>query len=263
MPETQTTTQNSTQTTASGEPSAPRPENGQGAPAAAAPATAPAPAAATPATTTPEAQTGPAAATGNAAGAAPAGSSPADPVLVPAAELAELRRRAAERDDLHAQLQRARADFLNYQQRAVRDRESALKYRSEPLLRDLLPALDNFDRALRTPGVIPDGPGLQGLLLMEREIFRLLENHGLKPIDSIGKPFDPSAHEVITVDEKEDGPEDNTIVAEFRKAYRLHDRVLRPAQVSIARRKPKAAPAAPPAPDTAAQAGVEPPPPSA
>ena len=75
---------------------------------------------------------------------------------------------------------------------------------------------------------------LEGLKIAEREVFRVLENQGLKPIDTKGKPFDPHEHEVVAVVETADLP-DQTVVDEVRKGYRLGDRLLRPAQVRVSR----------------------------
>ncbi|MBI5369204.1 MAG: nucleotide exchange factor GrpE [Planctomycetes bacterium] len=208
-----------------------------------------------------ESTTAPGSAPAAAAPAAAAATvaSPAAPatVTLPVAEVDELRKRAAERDEFADAARRARADVLNFHQRMNRDQEASWKFRAEHLLRDLLPALDNFHRALCSPDSFPKGPALDGLLLMEREVFRVLEAHGLKAMESLGQVFDPLKHEAVDLVESDEHAA-NSVVGEVRKGYLLHDRMLRPAQVRIARPKAKpaagadpSAAAAPPAPPAA------------
>ena len=149
-------------------------------------------------------------------------------VTVPKAEFEGLK---AKVDEYLKMAQRVQADFSNYQKRVARDREESARFLVERMLLDLLPALDTFDLALKSP---PTGAEsfVQGMQLAEREIFRKLEAHGLKRIPPTGK-FSPALHEAIMRVETDAMPE-GEIAAELRPGYTLHDRVLRPAQVSVA-----------------------------
>ncbi|MCE9583046.1 MAG: nucleotide exchange factor GrpE [Planctomycetes bacterium] len=137
----------------------------------------------------------------------------------------------AKADEYLKMAQRVQADFSNYQKRVVRDRDGEARFLVEKLLQDLLPALDTFSLAL---GQAPAGAEsfVKGMQLAEREIFRKLELHGVKRIAATGA-FSPGVHEAlmqVATDEKPEGD----IVAEMRPGYMLHERVIRPAQVSVA-----------------------------
>lgn len=152
-----------------------------------------------------------------------------------ASEIEELRKKASERDEYLNDLKRLQAEFANFQKRNKQEREGWMQLAIGNLLRDLLPAFDSFDLAVQAcAGVAGVEKFLEGLKIAEREVFRVLENHGLKPIDAKGKTFDPYEHEVVAVVETTDHP-DQTIVEEVRKGWRLGDRLLRPAQVRVAR----------------------------
>ena len=128
---------------------------------------------------------------------------------------------------------RLAAEFENYKKRAQKDQEEFRKYANERLLKDLLPVLDNLQRALqhgRASGN-PDGV-LQGVELTCKQYQEILSRFGVKPISSVGQRFDPAVHQAVaTVEAK--GQEPNTIVEEYEKGYYLHDRVLRPAMVTV------------------------------
>ena len=96
--------------------------------------------------------------------------------------------------------------------------------------------LDGYDRALATvPDDMKGQPWVEGMWLVERKLRQILEAEGLEPVDSIGKPFDPYQHEAIAYVDS-DQPE-GTVIDEHQKAYRLHDRVIRPALVTVAKKK--------------------------
>ena len=109
-----------------------------------------------------------------------------------------------------------------------------MKYAKSDLIARLLDVLDGYDRAL---GTVPDEakkqPWVEGMWLVERKLRSILDAEGLTPIDSLGKPFDPYMHQAVAHLESDD-PE-GTVIAEFSKAYRLHDRVIRPALVTVAK----------------------------
>jgi molecular chaperone GrpE len=143
----------------------------------------------------------------------------------------ELKRQLDEKQD---RLLRALADTENVRRRAQRDREEYVKYANESLLRDLVPVLDNFDRAIaaaRAAGAT--GTVLEGIELIQRELLRVLERHGVTRYSAVGQRFDPSRHEAVArVVSPEQAPD--TVVAETAPGYLLHGRLLRPALVAVA-----------------------------
>ncbi len=146
---------------------------------------------------------------------------------------------AGPQTDLTADLQRMAADFANYRKRNEAERTEFAKFAKADLITKLLDVLDGYDRALAS---VPDDakgqPGnnwVEGMWLVERKLRRVLEAEGLEAIDSLGQPFDPYLHEAVAHVES-DEPE-GTVIEEHQKAYRLHDRVIRPALVSVAKAK--------------------------
>lgn len=145
-------------------------------------------------------------------------------------------RGAEAQPDYKADLQRLAADFANYRKRNEAERGEFAKFAKADLIAKLLDVLDGYDRALATvPDELKGQAWVEGMWLVERKLRSILEAEGLEPIDSLGKPFDPYVHEAVAHVES-DQPE-GTIVEEFQKAYRLHDRVIRPALVSVAKAK--------------------------
>ena len=148
-----------------------------------------------------------------------------------------------ERDALKEQLLRARADFDNYRKRIARDDARLRKTAAERVVRDLLPVLDNLDRALEHAE--DDSGGLaQGVGMVRNQFFDVLVRHGLDVIPSVGHDFDPHIHEAVTCAPSADAPP-NHVVQEFQKGYRLGGYVLRPAKVMVSAASPAAPPAAP------------------
>lgn len=136
--------------------------------------------------------------------------------------------------ELKDQMLRRQAELENYRKRLIRDKEEAIQFSNENLIKDLLGFLDNMDRAL---AAAKSGGDLEGLIKgfeMTRDqlLSTLDKNWGLKAIESVGNEFDPSLHEacMMAVDESLDK---ETVLEEFQKGYTLHDRVIRPAKVKI------------------------------
>jgi len=103
------------------------------------------------------------------------------------------------------------------------------------LVTELLPILDNFDRALATmPEEVRSLPWTEGLLLVDRHLRGTLEKQGLKPIEAVGSRFDPTMHEAIIQEESADH-EDDQVIAELQRGYLMHDRVIRPSLVKVAK----------------------------
>lgn len=125
------------------------------------------------------------------------------------------------------------AEFDNARKRAAREREEYTRYANESMLRDLLPVLDNLDRALLAARSEPAAAVTTGVELIQRELLRVLEKFGLTPFSSVGQPFDPERHEAIARVPSTDLP-DMTVAGETARGYLLHGRVLRPAMVTVA-----------------------------
>jgi molecular chaperone GrpE len=145
-------------------------------------------------------------------------------------KIAQLEAKLAEAEN---RLLRLHADFDNYRRRVRLDMEAAEKYRAQSLVADLLPILDNFERALQVQ--VEDEKAkslLQGMEMVYRALIEALKKEGVEVIESVGKPFDPHVHQaVMQVDDQNYEP--NTVVEEFQKGYKLKDRVIRPAMVKV------------------------------
>ena len=160
----------------------------------------------------------------------PTGLSPAEPAGEPTPEaFAALKRELGE---LRDQLLRRRADFENYKKRVERDRQQAAQDAAANLLEALLPALDNFDRALETGG--SEAALREGVELIRRQLVSVLEAKGVSVQDPVGQPFDPEIHQALSY-EAVPGAPDGTVVEVFRKGYFLGGRLLRAALVKVAK----------------------------
>jgi molecular chaperone GrpE len=139
-------------------------------------------------------------------------------------------------EELTNDLKRMTADFSNYRKRNESERNEFAKFAKADLIARLLDVLDGYDRALATvPEDLKGQPWVEGMWLVERKLRSILDAEGLEPIDSLGKPFDPYLHQAVAYVES-DQPE-GTVIEEHQKAYRLHDRVIRPALVTVAKKK--------------------------
>jgi len=146
-------------------------------------------------------------------------------------ELEMERTRSAEYLD---QAQRTRAELINYRRRMEQEMQVTRRYAAEHLIARLLPVIDDFHRAIdAVPQNDRENPWVQGMLLIERKMWSVLESEGVKPIDAVGKTFDPSIHEAVSVEN--DGG--NVVVEEFQRGYMLHDRLIRPSMVKVGQGK--------------------------
>jgi molecular chaperone GrpE len=127
------------------------------------------------------------------------------------------------------------ADLENFRKRASREREEAIRFANEALVKDLLPVVDNLERAVAHAKDGDNGkPLVEGVEMVLRGFFDTLAKHGVVPITAVGQRFDPEKHEAMA--ETESGIyEPNTVVEEYHKGYLLRDRLLRPALVSVAK----------------------------
>ena len=129
-----------------------------------------------------------------------------------------------------ANWQRAQADLANYKKRSEQERKEAAQFGNALLILDLLPALDDLERALSSvPPKLTDLTWVEGIRLIYHKLYANLETHGLSPIEALGETFDPRFHEAVMEGDGEEGK----VVEEVQKGYKLHDRVLRPAMVIV------------------------------
>jgi molecular chaperone GrpE len=151
---------------------------------------------------------------------------------------AELERKDEEARNNYDRFLRERAELENFKKRMQREKADALRYATEPLVRDLIPVVDNLERAVEHGG---DGVSvLEGVQLVLKSLLDTLERHGVKRIEAVGQAFDPNLHEAMLQVESHSHPP-NHVVKQHHTGYLLHDRLLRPALVTVSGRKPNGA----------------------
>ena len=151
-----------------------------------------------------------------------------------APELDPLATALLERDEQIAAHQRTAADFANFRRRTAEEREREAGLASESLLIKALAVADDMDRALAAvPENLTAEPWVEGIAAINRKLLALLESEGVTPFESIGKEFDPREHEAIA-QVPGSGKPAGEVIAEHRKGWRIRDRILRPAVVSVA-----------------------------
>lgn len=153
------------------------------------------------------------------------------------AEIEQKEQAAREAQDRYL---RTLADFENYRKRAQREQADQARYGNEKLIKELLPVIDNLERALAHSQETRDFDRMmEGVALTRKQILSALGKFGVAPIESLHQPFDPSLHQSIGQVEVEEGSDakENQVVGETQKGYLLNERVLRPALVMIARKK--------------------------
>lgn len=151
------------------------------------------------------------------------------------AALAEKTAELAHNKDLYL---RERAETENFKKRIQREKNEALRFAQEPLARDLLPVIDNLERAVEHAAAGGNGqPLVEGVRLVLRNALDVLERHGVTRVDASEGPFDPNQHEAVMRVANAALPP-NQVVEQFEPGYRLHDRLLRPAKVSVSSKPP-------------------------
>ena len=148
-----------------------------------------------------------------------------------AAMAAERDQLAAEKADLADRLLRARAEFDNARRRAERERSEFLQFAAMDLVKEVLPVLDDFERALKVETT--DRNYAKGVELIYQRLYETLKKLGLEPIEAAGRPFDPNLHQAVERVETDEA-EDHTVLAEFQKGYNFKGKLLRPAMVRVA-----------------------------
>jgi molecular chaperone GrpE len=138
-----------------------------------------------------------------------------------------------ERDEFRNLLQRTRADFENYQKRTQRDLAQERRYWHAGLALDILPILDNFERAVAAAKQAGEtGPLVQGVAMIQSQVLDALKRHGITRIEAQGQPFDPNLHQAVMQQPSAEQPP-NTVLQVLEQGFMIHDRVLRPATVVV------------------------------
>lgn len=150
-----------------------------------------------------------------------------EPVVEPALDA-----KGAELANLQEQLLRTRADFDNFRRRTRQEKEELNQFATKKLLTDLLPVVDNFDRAMEAVSEVLDNQFKTGIDMVHRQFQQVLSQYGVKPMETDGQSFDPTLHEAV-MQEAVEGTEPGVIVQTLQKGYLIHDRVLRPAMVKV------------------------------
>ncbi|MCH1641320.1 nucleotide exchange factor GrpE [Paenibacillus timonensis] len=146
---------------------------------------------------------------------------------------AELEKLRAESEEYQQRLLRTQADFDNFRRRTVKEKEELGKYASAKLITELLPVIDNFERALSSAGESTDASSYtKGVEMIFRQLEGVLKAEGLTPMEAEGQPFNPEFHQAIMQVES-DEHEEGVVVEVVQKGYLLKDKVLRPAMVKV------------------------------
>lgn len=141
-------------------------------------------------------------------------------------------------DRAYTNWQRTAADMANFKRRTEQERSDATKYGNAILILNLLPIVDDLDRALQNlPTQLAGLTWIDGIYLINRKLQAILESQGLKPIEAVGQPFDPNFHEAVLRGPGEEGK----VLAELQRGYTLSDRVIRPTLVKVGNGESEAA----------------------
>ena len=141
---------------------------------------------------------------------------------------------ARERDDYYDRLLRKTAEFDNYRKRVERERREQAEYAAADVLEELLPLIDDMERALGVDSNTDADAYRKGVELIHKQMLDLLRRRGVTPIEAVGQPFDPHLHQAVAHDTVP-GHAEGEVVEQFRRGYKLRDRLLRPAMVKVAK----------------------------
>lgn len=150
---------------------------------------------------------------------------------------AQVQQLMAANAELAEQVKRVSAEFQNFRRRQEEEARRVKVRIQEDTIRSMLPILDNLERMLKAVDQGSEGAYealLKGVELIEKDVKKIFEEHGLAPIEAVGQLFDPALHEAVMMQETDEVP-DQTILQELQKGYTLNDRVLRPSMVQVAR----------------------------
>jgi molecular chaperone GrpE len=151
----------------------------------------------------------------------------------------EVARLIREKEEQYDRLLRTQADFDNYRKRVQREQANLIRYGSENALREILPVVDNIERAVQSARAHDDSDSQlrEGVEMILNQLFEAFEKLGLRPVETVGHAFDPNKHDALIHVHAPDAPE-GSVIQEIRKGYYLHDKVLRPAQVTVGTHEP-------------------------
>ncbi|KJJ85585.1 GrpE nucleotide exchange factor [Candidatus Omnitrophus magneticus] len=158
-----------------------------------------------------------------------------DTITIAAKEYEEFKKKSGERDEYYNKWLGVLAEYENTKKRMERERDNSIKFANESLILRLFPIVDNFDMAISAMGKADDKTALmKGMEIVQKEFHKVLEDNGVKKINTVREKFDPHVHEAVMVIES-DKYSDNAVVDEFRAGYLFNERLLRPAQVKVAK----------------------------
>ncbi len=157
-------------------------------------------------------------------------------VSVSKEEYERLKEQAQKAKEYYEMCLRIKADYENARKRLDKEREEFIKFAQYNLIKDFLSVLDDFERAYHSAKTTPDIDKLiKGLEMIGKDLYSLLRKYGVQEIEAEGRTFDPTYHEALLQEEREDVP-DSTVIEVLQKGYMLHDKVLRPARVKVSKR---------------------------
>lgn len=157
------------------------------------------------------------------------------PAPDPSSEESLLKQVQADLDRFRDLALRSQADFENFRKRASREKEDAVKYANASFLEKLIPILDNFDLGLNAArSSAENSPILDGMDMVSKQLTNFLLGSGVEPINAEGQPFDPNLHEAVAQEASEEVAE-GVVVRQLRRGYKLRERLLRPATVTVSK----------------------------
>jgi len=137
-----------------------------------------------------------------------------------------------EKDELFGKLQRVSADYVNLQKRSLKQIRDTIEYEKEKIIKTLLPALDNFEHTVQKAGSAIQTEIFKGIQIIYDQMLDILKAHGVEQINALGEKFDPALHEAM-LQKAEPEQQDNLVLEEFQKGYKLNGRVIRPSKVIV------------------------------
>lgn len=145
---------------------------------------------------------------------------------------AEINQLKQDKEEVNQRMLRTQAEFENFKKRSRKEKEAERKYKAEALATELLPAIDNFERALQVEVTDATESFVDGISMVYRQIKDALKENDVVEIESVGKEFDPNLHHAVMQIEDEE-KESNVVTEELQKGYMLKDKVIRPAMVKV------------------------------
>ena len=149
----------------------------------------------------------------------------------------ELLKKAKQGEEYYDKWVRVHADFENARKRLEKEKVEFLRFANEDIIVQLLPIIDNFDRAINSQNPKEkEDPHFKGIIMIKDDLHKLLENYGVEKVKSVGEKFNTDFHAAVTAAESDEHPED-TVLEEFQAGYTMHGRLIRPTSVKISKKK--------------------------